>query len=97
MGLSILRCSRVESFAWLASAVLYPNRSWRGMLRESPAITKMATTFWPGFLARAAEQLGWDESPAGQQKRQEDLALLQELMEESKYERLSQTPGPGRG
>lgn len=29
---------------------------------------------------RIAEQLGWDDTPAGQQKRQEDLALLQELM-----------------
>ncbi len=25
----------------------------------------MSTTFTPDFLARAAEQLGWDESPAG--------------------------------
>jgi hypothetical protein len=32
------------------------------------------------YLARAAEQLGWDDTPAGQQKRLEDLALLQELM-----------------
>ena len=40
----------------------------------------MSTTFTPEFLARAAEQLGWDESPAGQQKRLEDLTLLQELM-----------------
>jgi len=31
------------------------------------------------LLARAAEQLGWDATPAGQQKRQEDLALLHEL------------------
>jgi len=41
----------------------------------------MSTTFTPDYLARAAEQLDWDESPAGQAKRQEDLALLQELME----------------
>ena len=40
----------------------------------------MSTTFTPDYLARAAEQLGWDDSPSGQQKRQEDLALLQELM-----------------
>ena len=40
----------------------------------------MSNPFTPDYLARAAEQLGWDESPAGQQKRQEDLALLQELM-----------------
>ena len=40
----------------------------------------MSTTFTPDYLARAAEQLGWDATPAGQQKRQEDLALLQELM-----------------
>ena len=33
---------------------------------------------------RAAEQLGWDDTPAGQQKRLEDLALLQELMAVSK-------------
>jgi hypothetical protein len=39
----------------------------------------MATPFTPDYLARAAEQLGWDESPAGQAKRREDLALLQEL------------------
>ena len=36
----------------------------------------MSTTFTPDFLARAAEQLGWDDSPAGQAKRQEDLALF---------------------
>jgi hypothetical protein len=40
----------------------------------------MSTTFSPDYLARGAEQLGWDDTPAGQQKRQEDLALLQELM-----------------
>ena len=40
----------------------------------------MSTTFAADYLARAAEQLGWDESPAGQQKRLEDLALLRELM-----------------
>jgi hypothetical protein len=39
----------------------------------------MSTTFTSDYLARAADQLGWDESPAGQQKRKEDLALLQEL------------------
>ena len=33
----------------------------------------MTTTFTPDYLARAAEQLGWDESPAGQQKRLEIL------------------------
>ncbi len=41
----------------------------------------MTARFTPEFLTRAAEQLGWDATPAGQQKRQEDLALLQELME----------------
>ena len=51
-----------------------------GTLRESLEISAMRTTrFTPGFLARAAEQLGRDESPAGKAKRQEDLALLQEL------------------
>ncbi|WP_010306492.1 hypothetical protein [Synechococcus sp. CB0101] len=40
----------------------------------------MSTTFTADYLARAAEQLGWDATPAGQQKRQKDLALLQELM-----------------
>jgi len=39
----------------------------------------MSTTFTPDYLVRAAEQLGWDDSPAGQAKRQEDLTLLQEL------------------
>ena len=36
----------------------------------------MTTTFTPDYLARAADQLGWDESPSGQQKRLEDLALF---------------------
>ena len=40
----------------------------------------MSTTFTPDYLARTAEQLGWDESPAGQAKRQENLALMKELM-----------------
>jgi hypothetical protein len=35
-------------------------------------------------VSGAAERLGWDATPAGQQKRQEDLALLQELMAASK-------------
>jgi hypothetical protein len=35
----------------------------------------MSTTFTPEFLARSAEQLGWDDTPAGQQKRLEDLAV----------------------
>jgi hypothetical protein len=39
----------------------------------------MSTTFTPDYLARAAEPLGWDGSPAGQAKRQEDLALLLQL------------------
>ena len=33
----------------------------------------------PDYLARASEQLGGDATPAGQQKRHEDLALMQEL------------------
>ena len=40
----------------------------------------MSTTVTPDFLARAADQLGWDDTPAGKQKRLEDLALLRELM-----------------
>jgi hypothetical protein len=32
------------------------------------------------ILVRAAEQLGWEARPAGQQKRLEDLALPQELV-----------------
>lgn len=40
----------------------------------------MSTTFTPDYLARAAKQLGWDATPVGQQKRLEDLALLEELM-----------------
>lgn len=40
----------------------------------------MRSTFTPDFLARAAEQLGWDDTAKGQVKRTEDLALLQELM-----------------
>jgi hypothetical protein len=50
------------------------------MLRASIASLPMSATFTPEFLARAAEQLGWDATPAGQAKRQEDLALLQELV-----------------
>jgi len=56
----------------------------RGTLRASTHGAPMSTTFTPDYLARAAEQLGWDDTPAGQQKRQEDLALLQELMAVSK-------------
>ena len=41
----------------------------------------MSTPFTPDFLARAAEQLSWDDTPAGQEKRLVDLALPQELME----------------
>ena len=40
----------------------------------------MSTTVTPDFLARAADQLGWNDTPAGKQKRLEDLALLQEPM-----------------
>jgi hypothetical protein len=39
----------------------------------------MTATFTPDFLARPAEQLGWNGTPSGQAKRQEVLALLQEL------------------
>jgi hypothetical protein len=49
------------------------------MLRASTHGDPMSTTFTPDYLARAAEQLGWDESPSGQQKRLEDLALLQRI------------------
>ena len=54
---------------------------WMGTLRESLEISAMRTTrFTPDYLARAAEQPGCDESTAGQQKRLEDLALVQELV-----------------
>ena len=51
----------------------------------------MRTTFTPDFLARAAEQLGWDGTAAGQAKQAEDLALLQELMAAT---RAATAPGP---
>jgi len=38
------------------------------MLQKSIAAIPMSTTFTPDFLARAAEQLGWDDTPAGQTK-----------------------------
>jgi|LauGreDrversion4_2_1035121.scaffolds.fasta_scaffold96230_3 hypothetical protein len=40
----------------------------------------LTSRFTPEFLSRAAEQLGWDATTAGQAKRADDLALLQELM-----------------
>jgi len=51
----------------------------------------MRTTFTPDYLARAAEHLGWDDTAAGQAKRTEDLALLQELMAAT---RAATAPGP---
>ena len=54
------------------------------MLSESPPLTTMTNAFTPEFLARAAEQHGWDATAAGQQKRLEDLALLQELMTDNR-------------
>ena len=51
----------------------------------------MSTTVTPDFLARATEQMGWDDRPTVQAKRQEDLALLQELRAVSKRAALAAT------
>ena len=58
----------------------------------------MSTTdFTPNYLARAVEQLGWDATPAGQQKQLEDLALLQELMASTRAAVSSPIQGVARG
>ena len=55
----------------------------------------MRTTFTPDFLARAAEQLGWDDTAPGRAKRAADLALLEELMAATRARRCSQPTGSG--
>ncbi|CAK6700168.1 hypothetical protein [Synechococcus sp. CBW1107] len=57
----------------------------------------MSTTVTPAFLARAADQLGWNDTPAGKQKRLEDLALLQELMAVTRAAVSSPIQGIARG
>ena len=56
-----------------------PMAAARGALRASTHGDPMSTTVTPDFLARAADQLGWNDTPAGKQKRLEDLALLQRI------------------
>ncbi len=68
--------SNASSSVQFLSRTLVPAGNAQGITAALP----ISTTFTPDFLARAAEQLGWDESPDGQAKRLEALALLQELM-----------------
>jgi hypothetical protein len=64
----------------MAGAVVSLGRSAGECSRDPTLKTTMTIEFTPEFLGRAAEQLGWDDTPTGQQKRLEDLVLLQELM-----------------